>query len=59
MTAFDPTVAMHHSETQVSVELQTPEMTLDLGPQHPSTHGVLRLIAKVDGERVVVLELVR
>ncbi|MCJ7725237.1 MAG: NADH-quinone oxidoreductase subunit D 1 [Acidimicrobiia bacterium] len=56
MTPFDPTMAMHHSETQVSVELQTPDMTLNLGPQHPSTHGVLRLIAKVDGERVESVE---
>jgi NADH-quinone oxidoreductase subunit D len=35
----------------VSVELETPEMTLNIGPQHPSTHGVLRLVAKIDGER--------
>ncbi len=43
---------MHHSEVQVSVELQTQEMTLNLGPQHPSTHGVLRLVARVDGEKI-------
>jgi NADH-quinone oxidoreductase subunit D len=43
---------MHLSETAVSVELETAEMTLNIGPQHPSTHGVLRLVAKVDGERV-------
>ena len=43
-------LAMHHSEVQVSVELETPDVTLNLGPQHPSTHGVLRLVAKVDGE---------
>lgn len=56
MTGIDPRVAMFHSETQVSVELQTEDMTLNLGPQHPSTHGVLRLIAKVDGERVEEIE---
>ncbi len=56
MTGVDPRVAMFHSETQVSVELQTEDMTLNLGPQHPSTHGVLRLIAKVDGERVEEIE---
>jgi len=33
-----------------------PDMTLNLGPQHPSTHGVLRLVAKVDGERVESVE---
>ncbi len=42
----------HFSEVSVAVELQTPEMTLNIGPQHPSTHGVLRIVAKVDGERV-------
>jgi len=41
---------MHVSEAAVSIELQTEDMTLNIGPQHPSTHGVLRLIAKVDGE---------
>jgi len=29
------------------------EMELNFGPQHPSTHGVLRLKLRVDGERVV------
>ncbi len=44
------------SEAAVAVELQTPDMTLNIGPQHPSTHGVLRLVAKVDGERIEEVE---
>lgn len=47
---------IHRSEAAVSVELQTPDMTLNIGPQHPSTHGVLRLVANVDGERVIDVE---
>lgn len=51
MTSMDTDAVRHLAEAQVSVELQTEEMTLNIGPQHPSTHGVLRLVARVDGER--------
>lgn len=33
-------------------DLRTEEFELNMGPQHPSTHGVLRLILTMDGERV-------
>lgn len=32
--------------------LHTETMTLNVGPQHPSTHGVLRLVVDLEGERV-------
>jgi NADH-quinone oxidoreductase subunit D len=33
--------------------LQTEEMILNVGPQHPATHGVFRLLATIDGEVLV------
>jgi NADH-quinone oxidoreductase subunit D len=36
--------------------LATSDMVLNIGPQHPSTHGVLRLQVTLDGERIVHVE---
>ena len=38
------------------VELATQDMVLNIGPQHPATHGVLRLRLTLDGERIVDCE---
>ena len=34
------------------------ELVLNMGPQHPSTHGVLRVVLRLDGERVVKADCV-
>ena len=34
-------------------EIRTETMTVNMGPQHPSTHGVLRLVIELDGETIV------
>ena len=36
--------------------LKTDHITVNLGPQHPSTHGVFRIAAKLDGETIVNLK---
>lgn len=42
-----------HLRTSTGKTLRTDEMIINMGPQHPSTHGVLRLEIVVDGEIVV------
>jgi NADH-quinone oxidoreductase subunit D len=37
-------------------DLSTEEMVLNIGPQHPSTHGVLRLVLELDGEKIIHAE---
>jgi NADH-quinone oxidoreductase subunit D len=43
----------HLTPTPVIEPLQDRTMILNMGPQHPSTHGVLRVILEIDGENVV------
>ena len=45
------------ADGRVNLEFQTEEgMTLNLGPQHPATHGTLRIVVKLDGEQVLSCE---
>jgi NADH-quinone oxidoreductase subunit D len=36
----------------IEFDVRTDEMLINMGPQHPSTHGVLRLVLRTDGEIV-------
>ncbi|MDH3734307.1 MAG: NADH-quinone oxidoreductase subunit C, partial [Gemmatimonadota bacterium] len=45
---LDPSESPEH----VANELEGAPMLLNMGPQHPATHGVLRLVLQLDGERV-------
>src|SRR6476660_2874282 len=40
----------------VEFDVRTDEMLVNMGPQHPSTHGVLRLVLRTDGEIVSQVE---
>ncbi|MEO5974520.1 MAG: NADH-quinone oxidoreductase subunit D 1 [Ilumatobacteraceae bacterium] len=49
-------IAGQAADARVNLELETEGMTLNIGPQHPATHGTLRIIARLDGEQVVWAE---
>src|SRR5579863_5944784 len=50
--------ALMSKDTTVSMEEDSleHEMVLNLGPQHPATHGVLRVLLRLDGETIVSAE---
>jgi len=49
-------IAAQAADARLNVELETEGMTLNIGPQHPATHGTLRIVARLDGEQVVWAE---
>src|SRR6516162_11765842 len=52
----DPSLYRHLADAQMNVELDTGDMILNIGPQHPATHGTLRLVVRLDGERVLAAD---
>jgi NADH-quinone oxidoreductase subunit D len=49
-------IAGQAADARVNLEIETEGMTLNIGPQHPATHGTLRIVAKLDGEKVINCE---
>ncbi len=56
----DATSSVSHLDLDESQKtfLDANELILNMGPQHPATHGVLRVILRLDGEKVLGLECV-
>jgi len=52
----EPAHELHERQLLVGRDLRTEEMVLNIGPQHPATHGVLRVVIKTDGEIVRALQ---
>jgi len=49
-------VQIHERQEAVGRDVRTEEMVFNMGPQHPATHGVLRVAVKTDGEYVRALQ---
>jgi len=49
-------VAGQAADARVNIEIEAEGMTLNIGPQHPATHGTLRIVVRLDGEQVVWAE---
>src|SRR5678810_1503872 len=57
-TANDPALrtlnyALAPGAADEDIDVQAEEMLVNMGPQHPSTHGVLRIVLRTDGEMVL------
>src|SRR5258708_10016045 len=50
------TATLPQEPTIVEFDVRTDEMLVNMGPQHPSTHGVLRLVLRTDGEVISEVE---
>jgi NADH-quinone oxidoreductase subunit D len=49
-------IASQAADARVNVEIEAEGMTLNIGPQHPATHGTLRIVARLDGEQIIWAE---
>ena len=49
-------IAGQAADARVNIELEAEGMTLNIGPQHPATHGTLRIVVRLDGEQVIWAE---
>ncbi|MFJ8628767.1 NADH-quinone oxidoreductase subunit D [Kitasatospora sp. NPDC093550] len=52
----ETTVGIGAGAENVTGQAGTTDMVLNIGPQHPATHGVLRLRLLLDGERIITAE---
>ena len=52
MQLEEPRTLQVDESEQLDERTRRDTMTINMGPQHPSTHGVLRLVLTLDGETI-------
>src|SRR5688572_31076133 len=48
---------MDLTQHEIRAEPETREMLLNVGPQHPAMHGIIRIVTKLDGEQVIDIDV--
>jgi NADH-quinone oxidoreductase subunit D len=51
--AVELSYALAPGDLDEQIDVQSEEMLVNMGPQHPSTHGVLRIVLRTDGEMIL------
>lgn len=46
-------ISAQAADARINIELESEGSVLNLGPQHPATHGTLRIVVKLEGEKVI------
>lgn len=46
-------ISAQAADARINIEIESEGTVLNLGPQHPATHGTLRIVVKLEGEKVV------
>ena len=52
-----PDVEALDTASETAADLETRDMLLNVGPAHPAMHGIIRILAKLDGERIEEAEV--
>ncbi len=52
LTLPDTARTLPSGEKEYVLDIRTQDMELNMGPQHPATHGVMRILVRTDGELV-------
>jgi NADH-quinone oxidoreductase subunit D len=53
----DPTMETSSTTQGADADLETRDMMLNIGPAHPAMHGIIRIVAELDGEQVKTAEV--
>ena len=57
MTLDSTSIETSETPPSAPAELETRDMMLNIGPAHPAMHGIIRIVARLDGEQIEEAEV--